>query len=94
MADVFGEVLGLDALGVDDDFYELGGSSLLAFTLHQRLSARIDGRIPMSALLSTPTVSGLAALLEGSGEPTRIPTHALDSVLDDDIDAAGRTAVG
>ncbi|NEW45917.1 amino acid adenylation domain-containing protein [Nocardia cyriacigeorgica] len=94
IADVFGEVLGLDALGVDDDFYELGGSSLLAFTLHQRLSARIDGRIPMSALLSTPTVSGLAALLEGSGEPTRIPTHALDSVLDDDIDAAGRTAVG
>ncbi|TLF74853.1 amino acid adenylation domain-containing protein [Nocardia cyriacigeorgica] len=93
IAEVFREVLGLDALGVDDDFYELGGSSLLAFTLHQRLSARIDRRIAMSALLSTPTVSGLAALLEGTTEPTPIPTHTVDAVLDDDIDAAGRTAV-
>ncbi|WP_170214327.1 non-ribosomal peptide synthetase [Nocardia cyriacigeorgica] len=92
IAEVFRDVLGLDALGVDDDFYELGGSSLLAFTLHQRLSAGIDRRIPMSALLSTPTVSGLAALLEGHSEPTPIPTHTVDAVLDSDIDAAGRAA--
>ncbi|MBF6435488.1 non-ribosomal peptide synthetase [Nocardia cyriacigeorgica] len=93
IAEVFREVLGLDALGVDDDFYELGGSSLLAFTLHQRLSARIDRRVPMSALLSTPTVGGLAALLEGNAEPTPIPTPTVDAVLDDDIDAAGRSSV-
>ncbi|WP_194836893.1 non-ribosomal peptide synthetase [Nocardia sp. XZ_19_369] len=85
IAEVFAEVLAVAPIGVTDDFFELGGSSLMAFTLHQRLSARLARDVPMSALLTTPTVGGLAAHLTGTAAQTRVPTPTEDAVLDDDI---------
>ncbi|MFI6046747.1 amino acid adenylation domain-containing protein [Nocardia sp. NPDC051321] len=86
IAEVFAEVLDVSPIGVTDDFFELGGSSLMAFTLHQRLSATLDLDVPMAALLTTPTVRGLAAHLTGSAEQARAVAPAADAVLDRDID--------
>ncbi|WP_405162596.1 amino acid adenylation domain-containing protein [Nocardia sp. NBC_01499] len=87
IAEVFAEVLDVSPIGVTDDFFELGGSSLMAFTLHQRLSARLERDVPMSALLTTPTVGGLAAHLTGTAQQTRVATPAEDAVLDHGIDS-------
>ncbi|MFD6161394.1 amino acid adenylation domain-containing protein [Nocardia sp. NPDC060256] len=89
IADVFAEVLDVSPIGVTDDFFELGGSSLMAFTLHQRLSARLGLDVPMSALLGTPTVRGLAAHLTGTAEQAPAVSPAEDAALDRDIDGSG-----
>nr|WP_051652669.1 non-ribosomal peptide synthetase [Kitasatospora cheerisanensis] len=56
----FAEVLGLPAVGIDDDFFDLGGHSLLAMELLQRLRTDFEGDICLPDLLARPTVSALA----------------------------------
>ncbi|WP_174189594.1 non-ribosomal peptide synthetase [Nocardia barduliensis] len=88
IAEVFADVLAVSPIGAGDDFFELGGSSLLAFTVHRRLSARLQREVPMSAVLAAPTVGGLAARLAGAAAPTAA-TPALDAVLEPEIDVGG-----
>ncbi len=88
IAEVYAEVLAVSPIGVEDDFFALGGSSLLAFTLHQRLTARLGRDVPMSALLAHPTVGGLAGFLTGSSAPVGVAGAAADAVLDPDITVA------
>jgi thioesterase domain-containing protein len=59
LRETFAKVLGLEQVGPDGDFFDLGGSSLLALRLEQELIAR-GVRIPSLALLQTPTPAGLA----------------------------------
>ncbi|MFE1595742.1 non-ribosomal peptide synthase/polyketide synthase [Nocardia sp. NPDC058705] len=70
VAAAFAEVLGLDRVGRDDDFFDLGGNSLLATRLMARIGTDLDIRIPVRQLFDTPTVLTLAAAadrLRGTG---------------------------
>jgi virginiamycin A acetyltransferase len=58
--------LGVSPIGPDDDFFDLGGSSLMAVQVIQEISYRLDLDLPMSALFQAPTVAGLAATIRES----------------------------
>ncbi|MFI9406362.1 amino acid adenylation domain-containing protein [Nocardia sp. NPDC052316] len=71
VAEVFGEVLGLDRVGADDDFFALGGNSLIATQLVARLGAAVDARVPVRTLFETPTVQSLAAAIDSQTHGAR-----------------------
>ncbi|GGN70597.1 hypothetical protein GCM10011610_09920 [Nocardia rhizosphaerihabitans] len=88
VAEVFGEVLGREQVGLDDDFFELGGNSLIATRVAARLGAALSTRVPVRTLFEATTVADLAAALAaqmGSGagvaltagpRPHRVPLSA------------------
>src|SRR5690606_16642857 len=64
VADIFADLLGVDRVGVDDDFFALGGNSLVATQVAARLSKALNTEIGVRALFEAPTVGGLAARVE------------------------------
>jgi thioesterase domain-containing protein/acyl carrier protein len=74
LASVWQSLLGLDALGIDDDFFDLGGDSLRAVDLMSRIHREFGVVLPVSVLLSRPTIERLAPLLT-QGAITRDPSE-------------------
>lgn len=69
------EALGIDSIGVTDDFFELGVDSLTAGRLFARIERFYGQRLPIGSLFQTPTIERLAALLsEGPSEGPRLPS--------------------
>lgn len=62
-------LLDLPAVGRDDNFFDLGGHSLLMALLHEDLEGTLGRRFPMQEMFAHPTVAGLAAYLSGAEDP-------------------------
>lgn len=79
LATLFADALGIVRVGVDADFFTLGGDSLSAVHLLLAIAQRF-GRDPgLGALFATPTVEGLAAALDAGADAG--PDHGLAPVI-------------
>lgn len=63
LAEVFAEVLGVPAVGVDDNFFDLGGNSLQAMRLLARLRDVLDIEADVTVVFHAPTVATMAEAL-------------------------------
>jgi amino acid adenylation domain-containing protein len=63
IASLWSELLGSERVGVRDNFFDLGGHSLLGMQLIGRLRDAFRVELPVSCLFDTPTVEGLAEQL-------------------------------
>ncbi|MFJ2264725.1 amino acid adenylation domain-containing protein, partial [Streptomyces sp. NPDC087844] len=73
LAGVWAQVLGLERVGATDDFFELGGQSLLATQVVSRVREVFGAEIPLAALFDHPTVRALAALVETAAPRASAP---------------------
>ncbi|MDY7093781.1 MAG: amino acid adenylation domain-containing protein [Acidobacteriota bacterium] len=69
VAEVWRDVIGVAEVGREDNFFDLGGHSLLIARVHGRLAEALDRDVPMADLFRYPTVATLAAALAGVEEP-------------------------
>ncbi|MER5303568.1 non-ribosomal peptide synthase/polyketide synthase [Streptomyces lasiicapitis] len=77
-AEVFADVLGIDRPGVEDDFFRLGGDSILSIRLASSLAEEFGTDVSPRAVFAHPTPEALAALLSdhravGEARPGVVP---------------------
>jgi acyl carrier protein len=63
VAGIWGDVLGVDQVGLQDGFFDLGGHSLLATRVLSRIEEAFGVDMPLQTLFESPTLEGFAAAL-------------------------------
>lgn len=63
VAAIWGQVLGLERVGIHHNFFRLGGHSLMATQLLSRVRKTFNVEIPLRNLFESPTVAGVASLI-------------------------------
>ncbi|EGL17611.1 non-ribosomal peptide synthetase, partial [Paenibacillus sp. HGF7] len=65
LTELWREVLGAEAVGIRDHFFEIGGHSLRAAALTARIHQALQVEVPMRMVFEHPTVESLAQAMEG-----------------------------
>ncbi|RZL82506.1 MAG: amino acid adenylation domain-containing protein [Rhodococcus sp. (in: high G+C Gram-positive bacteria)] len=85
VAEVFSEVLGIGAVGADDDFFASGGNSLTATQVVARLGTALGADVGVREIFESPTVRALAARIAreaagGEARPAAVASRRPDPV--------------
>ena len=81
LAGIWASVLGVARVGVHDDFFQLGGDSLLAASILSRARESLGGEIPLFRFFDAPTVFATAREFELSSEtPQDLPPPILKTI--------------
>jgi glycopeptidolipid biosynthesis protein len=105
---VYAQILGVERVGVDDSFFDLGGDSISAMRVIAAVNTALDAQLAVYTLFEAPTVSSLSRQLDGDAgsltSAARGPSfafvhgsdaaavHARDLTLDKFIDDTTLTA--
>jgi len=69
LARMWSEVLGVERVGLHDNFFQLGGHSVLAIRLMMDVQKQLGRRVPISALFQGPTIAQLVVALDSGLSP-------------------------
>jgi amino acid adenylation domain-containing protein len=86
VAAIWQAVLRVEKVGVTDNFFDLGGHSLLIVQVHNQIKRSFETNLTIAQLFQYPTVEALAAYLQkpqtAAGSPTGSPAGNLQKVQD------------
>ena len=64
VAKIWQESIGIDSVGIDDDFFLVCGSSLVAAIIFAKIQKQFGVKLPLSLLVSAPSVAKLALRID------------------------------
>ena len=64
MAQIWQEILKVPSVGVDDNFFYLGGQSVQAAKLFQRIASEFGRKLPLATLFQAPTIAQISAIID------------------------------
>jgi amino acid adenylation domain-containing protein len=73
LAEIWAEILDIPSVGRDDDFFSLGGDSLIGATVAAHVYSSLGVELSLAAIADHPTVSALAKFVDGSRQTTTAP---------------------
>ncbi|HEU4561929.1 MAG TPA: non-ribosomal peptide synthetase, partial [Longimicrobium sp.] len=79
LAEIWSQVLGVERVGVHDDFFDLGGESILAMRLVARVREELGGQLGVAELLQAPTLEDMALAIAGGNRRVKLPLVALQT---------------
>lgn len=68
LAAIWADLLRIEPVGIRDNFFDMGGTSLLAVDLFARIDRRFGQEMPLTSLLEAPTIEALARLVADDAE--------------------------
>ncbi len=75
---IWAAFFGYEKIGVNDDFFDLGGDSLKAIAIVSKINKKFDTNVPISVLFNQLTVKGIGAYLESQ---KKSPTKTVELVV-------------
>lgn len=69
LAEIWSRLLGIDPIGVNDNFFDLGGHSLFIAKMMAQVEACFAVKLPLIELFATPTIAGLAESIVAAQQP-------------------------
>jgi amino acid adenylation domain-containing protein len=70
VAAIWSDILGFGSLGINDDFFELGGDSFKAITIASDIHKRMNIEIPLPELFARPTIKQMADYIDAASKDT------------------------
>jgi len=70
------DALGVDSVGLNENFFDLGAHSLLVAEVHMQLQQQLGRELSLVNLFQFPTVTALASHLNGEEVATRVSSRA------------------
>jgi acyl carrier protein len=64
LVEIWQESIGIDSVGVQDDFFRVCGSSLIAAIIFAKIQKRFGVKLPLSLLVSAPSIAQLAIRID------------------------------
>jgi thioester reductase-like protein len=83
LADIWKELLKLDKISVNDNFFEIGGNSILTVRMLSSVKKKFGSDVNISQMFAQPTIAYLAAFIDGTGITSGTSENNLSLALKD-----------